>query len=204
MIINLRWTQLISGLDENILTKTSTPLPYVPDCLITWIRKFLNKIEGSFDIEQEVLPPRNSTEDKGIMNMIIREVWTKSEISSINNTRISLKIFWLSDIIDPHSPKILPYFIFLPSEQPSMSTLKWPQHEPVTPKEIKLWRKALHTCVTPYLKQIKRPITWLPHHARGRIWRDNIFQNNEKFYINTPHGIFHCNPRRRLSISITN
>ena len=122
------------------------------------------------------MPPCNCKNDKAIMTIIRQQQWTKNEITSLNETRLFLQTYWLSDIIDPYTLQIHPFFKFQCTTSPSSSTLIWPKSEPPTQDAINLWNRAMNV-ITSWAttnKQRLLPIRWNHVHLRSRKWNANV------------------------------
>ena len=111
-MINLRWTQLHAGTEHNILHDTHSHLAYLPRNRITWIRTFLSDIDGRFEMESEIVPPKNCVEDEAIMDILRNDRFNDQELKSINNTRLLLQVYWITDAFDPFSLRCDPYYTF--------------------------------------------------------------------------------------------
>ena len=128
MIINCQWLQLTAGTSTSFLKDTSTNLPRIPPTRFTWLRKFLHHIDAHIEIEQNIVPPRNCNNDPSIMDLILDQAWTPTQITIINEMRMHLQIFWISDITEMNTLTIHPYYYTFKGDPPSTSKLRWPPH----------------------------------------------------------------------------
>jgi hypothetical protein len=97
--IAVAWTQLHIGTSACFLTDTETPLPHLPGWWLRSLRTFLNRIDGSLELDSYFLPPPERHRDVYIMDMVLAsDSFTKQEICRINYCRLFLQAVTLSDI----------------------------------------------------------------------------------------------------------
>lgn len=119
-------------------------------------------------------------------------MYTPTEYLHLNNCRLYLKCFYISEITNDYGTHILPHCITPPSiptnlqlDPSSTSTLRWPQQDIPPPIAWNTWRKFLSTIVKPNSDhQLKTPLgVWLPTFQQTRQWHfyyhnDTILQIN--------------------------
>ena len=200
--INSKWLQLIAGMSSHILTDTSTPLPHLPQSRITWLRQFINDINGFFITEESFLPKRNCKGEPSIMDIILTKKWTPKEIQQINDVRMYLQFFWITDITDTQSLTIHPYIKFKSKIAPSHSTMTWPNTSKPPSKSISTWRKAI-LMVEHHIKHnfSTDKFPWHPIETLQRKWHTNIGTTDQKLFILRDSKTFTTTNQRRTTIT---
>ena len=124
ILINLEWTQLICGISEPILEKTTIKITYVRNWFID-IREFLQYIGGNITITENYQPHRILRQnDIFIMEKIIIHAKSKTTLETINRVRIWMKIAMLAEITTADGMRIERKFLI--GEQNKETTTLWP------------------------------------------------------------------------------
>ena len=141
ILINLEWTQLICGISEPILEKTTIKITYVRNWFID-IREFLQYIGGNITITENYQPHRIlSQNDIFIMEKIIIHAKSKTTLETINRVRIWMKIATLAEITTADGMRIERKF--WTGEQNKETTILWPHQTKPDTHAFILWQRFL-------------------------------------------------------------
>lgn len=134
-MISLRWTHLLIGSAKNAMEDTTIPIEYIDDNWWMGVRSALQKVNGKLIFESVVVTHANVRNDIAIMDVINNHTLTTREKRIVNNVRIYLQVYYLSEIIHPHLPQIRRCFLECERDEHSINKLDWTRVREPTPSE---------------------------------------------------------------------
>ena len=108
MIMSMRYTQIQLGIQEMFLNSDFDT--YGERAFPTWIThiwEYISTRSLSIDINFDVVLPSQREGDRMIMDTLQNE-FSESELQIINKVRISMKVLFLSDVVDVRGKSLLP------------------------------------------------------------------------------------------------
>jgi len=181
--------QLYAGIRKPILEDTG-PLPWCPEGWVTSLRHFLFQIQGQILLNTTWSVPERRLGDRHIMDDARSLHLSRTEYIDMNNVRLFLRINMLSEITDHTGHRILSTFYTQPdnnaqNQNPSGSTLRWPQQTCPGKRAWQAWKHALQQL---YLKSpsldLRHPLgTWYKEHVDTEWqWNWKICPTTRKLY----------------------
>ena len=114
--------------------------------------------------EHTTVPQPNVENDIAFMDAILKIDLFEKEVIIVNNVRLYLKVYFLSEIIPPQQNTIRSCSLQDKIDTASISLLQCPNIPTPTSPEWRIWRKALHPAFPiPTSNHLRRP--------PSRIWR---------------------------------
>jgi len=127
---------------QHILEYTE-PMPWCPNGWLTITCQFLNSINTMITLQHLWIPLSCRVNDHNIMDDIIKQM-PHANTSAINNVRLYLHIFFLSEITNANGTTVLPD-VLQNGPRHLGSTVPWPR-QPMPPLEAwKHWQWAIQT-----------------------------------------------------------
>jgi len=139
--------QLWAGCTKPILEHTAT-LAWCPNGWMTTTRHFLHSINAMIELQKPWVPLPRRVNDRNIMDDVQSRLMNADQ-SAINNVRLYLQVFFLSEITDANGITILPHVVNNGPRR-SGSTLHWPRQPIPSPEAWKHWKRAIQEL---YLKR---------------------------------------------------
>ncbi len=173
--------QIRAGCARPILEYTDT-LAWCPKGWMTTTRQFMHSIKATIELQQPWVPLPRREYDRNIMDDVHSRL-PHADLAAINNVRLYLKVFFLSEITDANGTTILSHVIDNGPSR-SCSTLQWPRQPLPTPEAWKHWRRAIQAL---YLKtNSDRLITplkdWNANANKEWNWEWRIDPNTKVLY----------------------
>lgn len=172
LLIHLKWTQLVLGLQTGILTDTSTLLDYLPHNWWLHMHTFLHHIQGNLQLEEEYVIPPNQQEDYSVMETLLEYKRSKKELQCINACRMYLQVTYVSDITSNHRS-------LSQSEQSateilngSRSKLVWLIQNKPNKQSWRVWKQALRKLCKEDGTSLRKLLTnrWSPRREWTQEW----------------------------------
>ena len=181
MLIALQWTQKLTGSGIELLREVNYDIDYIENNWWLGVRLFLRRINGQIQFETSYVTPPNFLNDRAIMDDLGKLNLGTKKMKILNNVRLYKKVTYLSDIIHPQEPYLLPCYLDDTEYHHSSSTLIWPTVAKPTNEESKIWARhlAMLYTISPTKRLKQEPSRiWLPVQERSRIWKANFGLNN--------------------------
>jgi len=134
--------QIRAGCARHILEYTET-LPWCLNGWLTTTRQFLNNINMTITLHHPWVPLPRRVNDQNIMDDVIR-IMPNANTDAINNVRLYLRVFFLSEITEANGFTVLPD-ILQPSPRHSGSSVQWPRQPMPPPEAWRHWKRAIQT-----------------------------------------------------------
>ena len=135
LLTDLEFTQVHSGLEHSIL-HSHTPLTFLLWTEKTWMtdyKRILHHTQGEIKIDKQWLPSRQRKHDRFLMNAFSTFTSDKSLLQILNNCRLYLQIFTLSDITSSDGRTLLKHPLNGHKSPHFSSAINWPvQSRPST------------------------------------------------------------------------
>ena len=171
MKILVAWTNYSVGMGKSCLEDVHTPLPHLEAKWLTSLRTYLAKIDASFQLDDDGIPPLEREHDCYIMDQCIQSAQFKpAEIRAINYCRLYLGAVTLSDLTNTTGDRLdhakLHGKISLMS-----STTRWMTIYQESPSvaQWRIWRRANKLWSTQN-GALHQPLgRWLRDHQSRRI-----------------------------------
>jgi hypothetical protein len=182
LLSELEYVQLIAGIQHPVLNK-STPtnfLKWTPSCWITNFKIILTHIEGETKIANQWIPSTQRKKDTFLMESFFKYTQDTHTLQILNNCRLYLQIFTLSDITSADGKKLTKSQLN-GHRSPSFSTeLSWPKQ--IKPSR-KCWETFKHVIKYIFCHKnsftLKKPLgPWKPTIHPQNTW--NHFYDPEK------------------------
>ena len=165
--IALSWAQAYAGISTFLWTSPNRPTPEFPSPWIASVRHFLNKINGSIQIDpnNDIVPKKLRERDEFIMDLAIQQQYSPETIERINACRRYLQAITLADITNSTGARLLPGVTdgSVDTSKESIQIERFNQKKPATPA-WKSWRRFLGTISNPQ-GRLNQPLRrWTVHH----------------------------------------
>jgi hypothetical protein len=145
MRININYLQLLTGLEEPVLT-SKTPIPYIPHNWLTQLWDYLIDIQAKIYIEGLVRVQGLRQNDESLMKAFINKGIPMSELVILNNWRLYFKVTFLFEVCVAEGDRINPFFLKYPTgdhNNGAESRWIWPEQSMPGYKSFTLWRRHL-------------------------------------------------------------
>ena len=139
LLLSLQFSQLSIGTEELFINLNYSSYSFLTDA--TWsthLWEYLSNRELTIDINHNIVIPPQRYNDAYIMDIVYSH-FTKEELIRINKIRISLRLLFLSDVIDIRGKNILPEIRKGITHRSSNITFP---DQTFAPSWIPLWSKA--------------------------------------------------------------
>jgi ribonuclease HI len=193
--IAVQWTQYCAGTSTSILIDTSTKLPHVEATWMLSLRKYLDDIKGTIQVDQPGIPPAMREKDQHIMDIILQsKKYKPHQIRKINYCRLYMNVTTLSEITNAKGDMIDPAMIEGKREN-TISQEKWRRIHQQKPDAASwnLWKrmcKDISTRINNKWYLNRRLGRWLvPHEEMRRQWRFWYDIDSETLYQKTNERI---------------
>jgi hypothetical protein len=184
-LIMMPWVQEYSGMDTPILQNPNLVLPHLSRLpFITSMHKFLSKINGRLDLDEDFAVPLQHENDEHLMEIVIESrLLTPKEIVLLNYCQHFLEAYTISDISEANGQYIDEAFL---GRQPSHTSFSKSLHlpvqqpRPICTKTWAAWQKAQQLWCIPITRKLRVFLgTWLHHSPQlCRSWKYNLDPTN--------------------------
>jgi len=169
----------------------------LPWCLNGWLtttRQFLNNINTTITLHHPWVPLPCQVNDHNIMDDVIC-LMPNANAEAINNVRLYLCIFFLSEITEANGTTVLPD-ILQQSPWHSGSTIQWPRQPMPPPEAWRHWQRAIQTM---YLRtnsdHLVTPLKeWTEHVNMDWMWEWQINPATLELYQRSGEQWYSCRP----------
>lgn len=139
--ITLRHTQLEAGIGVSIM-KLNPKLSYLTESWLTHTISFLHQNEISLILTTEWIPPIQREHDLHIMDLMLDFQVTPKELLHINQCRLYLQVYLLSDIFTANGKEV-DNWVTNSSSNPRRSTWRLPAQQKPSNHSWNIWKTAL-------------------------------------------------------------
>lgn len=142
------WNQLSLGTGTSFLIDVTTPHPHQESKWLSLLRRYLEHIDGTLELDEAFVPPLQREHDFYLMDSVIRSgKFTPAQIKTVNYCRLYLQAVTVSDISMPDGRALDPqkrngYW----SLYSSRTTLKWIKQERPHKRSWGTWQRACDMC----------------------------------------------------------
>jgi hypothetical protein len=173
-LINLNWTQLLSGLGTSILQDNQRTTNYITDNWFDQIREYNNYIGAKITIQNCWTPAKKRENDNIIMDIVTKLNMVKSKLQIFNNWRIYYQVDSIADVTNANGDCLQDQFINrkLALSYKSTSRLHWPQQAMPCIKSFSIWSDTIKQIIgTSTNGNLKVKLgAWLVPHYRYRYY----------------------------------
>ena len=144
MLLNVKYSQIESGLSEPLLDHPAKHIPYLTPTWITSIRQFMFVHNLRITLTDSLTICMRDKHDQCIMQLEILQRYTAQQEVDINLVRLYLQIITLSDGSTQAGEEIC-HFHLRGERRPNQIIRKktWPRQEPPTSSQRRLWHKYI-------------------------------------------------------------
>ena len=96
--IVLVWCQYQAGVTFLVLENTSTPLPWMPSRFKPAVRKYLDEIQATIEIDETFIQEKLRTKDSSLMEIALSQDLTENELKRFNCCRLFVGAMCVSEI----------------------------------------------------------------------------------------------------------
>ena len=131
LVSDLDYTQILSGMKHSILHQ-KTPSHFIKRTEHTWMtdyKRILQETKGGVKISNQWLPSRQSKHNKFSMPIFHQFIQNQPSLKQLNNWRLYLQIFALSDLTYTEGTKLLKNPLNGVWSAHFISTFNWPNQK---------------------------------------------------------------------------
>ena len=175
--LNLQYSQLESGIGEQLLEHPSIHVPYLTPTWILSVRQFLSHHNLSIRMTFPHLAPLRGRYDGYIMQASHLSRYSHSQQRDLNLVRIYLQVTTLSDLVDVARPSTISLSA-LDGERSLDWIINplWPRQETPTRQQRRLWKRFITSSYLRYIPYWKVSLTTHPHVTRKILLRYPLLQ----------------------------
>ncbi len=149
ILIELHSLQLEAGSEYLLLTDTTTPLPYVTQCWLTEIRRFMKQFQIRLQFTENWNCHKSRMHDAFLMDIFKQCTnLSVSDLRNLNAVRLHLQVTTVADIATADGLCIHPQALKGKPITYRQSKWSWPRQPMVTKKQVALWTTILHRSLT--------------------------------------------------------
>ena len=163
MFLNVKYSQIESGLEEPLLENSGIHIPYLTPTWITSIRQFLFVHNMKISLTDSLRVQIRGKHDKCIMQHNLLKHYTPQQQTDLNLVRLFLQVITLSDMSTPDGRDICGYHL-RGERRPNQKIRKttWPRQETPTVGQKRLWRKYISSQYLRYSTKWKDQLGQIP------------------------------------------
>jgi hypothetical protein len=155
----LTWAQQVAGTSKPILMDVHNTLPQLGgEIWLTTLREYLHKSDLQIQIQDLFSTKLACANDEFIMDIVMRNITSTSDIVKINRCRILLKATTIADITDPSGRVITDDAFNCSREAQIDSTSLWPIQPHVGKDHIKAWQRFIRTICKVNSRSLETPL----------------------------------------------
>jgi hypothetical protein len=158
MILNVKYSQLESGISESILENPGINISYLTPTWTTSLRQFLYQHNLTISLTETMTVQFRGRYDQCIMCQSHLQQYSPIQQKDINLVRLHLQVITLADMsIDrQHACP----FLCAGNRQPGkkIKHTTWPRQPTITPKQKRLWRNYIYSNYLRYSKTWRNPM----------------------------------------------
>jgi len=184
LIVLIKHYQLNAGLGQPVLEDT-WPIVWSEASWTNHLWAFLHDIQGQIILHQPWIPVKWRTNNKFIMEEILKLNLKPKQLVKINDVQIATRMITLSDIMEHNRMYLCTDLLTRPPELPNtkayynsnQSTLIWPRYAPPINKSWSLWIWTLRQVFTePKGSKLHEPLgKWANQYNHEYQWQWRIF-----------------------------
>ena len=170
--IVLAWCQYQAGVTFPILENTSTPLPWMPSRFIPAVRKYLDEIQATIEIDETFIQEKLRTKDRSLMEIALAQDLTEDELKRFNYCRLFVGAMYLSEICKAEGSSLVPGISTGDTSYTEYkTTLQQPKQQKPDKKSWKVWTKVL-AYITKGSNTLKNDLgKWTEAHSDAGTWK---------------------------------
>ena len=175
LLTDLEFTQVHSGLEHSIL-HPKTSLHFLIWTEKTWMtdyKQILHHTQGEIKIDHQWLPSKQRKHDRFLMHAFSHHITDRALLKILNNCRLYLQIFTLSDITSGDGRSILKHPLFGQKSPHFSSAINWPVQSKPSSATWKIFSSTVKKifCV-PNSNKLLRPLgPWRKTKFKQTIWK---------------------------------
>ena len=181
---DLEYTQIYSGIDTPILHRTTPPhfLQWREPSWMTNYKRILLDTNGEITINQQWLPSPQRKHDRFLMPTFYKFIPDKQSLIHLNNCRLYLQIFSISDLVSADGTKLLKHPLNGTRLLHCHSSLTWPHQKRPQKETWKFFSQVVRKIFCkPNTYTLKKPLgKWKPTTSKQTIWTHYFDKDNKK------------------------
>ena len=160
LLMNIQYSQLESGISEQLLEHPGIHIPYLTKTWVTSLRQFLYQHNLTVTVTDNLEVKFRCPADQCIMNIEYLTKYTPHQKHDINLVRLHLQVITLSDMTEQDGKTACSHMMLgnLP-EHRIPQLLGWPRQPNVTNRQKRLWKRYIASNFLRYSNMWKLPLT---------------------------------------------